>query len=323
MHSTGILRRGQMLAVALLVAAMALGVTAPSQAAHAAAGPQTWHVTVGAESANSVIEGMIFTPDAIFVHRGDSVVWTVGSGEIHTVSFGAPPPFSGPPSIEDLIKLFATPAGGSSFNGASYYNSGLLTNVPVASGFPFANQQYSLAIDAPVGDYTFYCLVHGQEMSQVVHVIPDDQAYPFTQANYDSQAAQQRAHTLAAGWNAFAKTNANLSDHTVSVGQSVDSGMTDIMRFIRPNTSIKVGESVTFVNTTGAPHTVTIGEEMGFGPVGDWNNVRQGDNVSSGIFGTGFGATSVTFRFTQPGVYTYFCELHDYLGMVATITVTP
>jgi plastocyanin len=51
--------------------------------------------------------------------------------------------------------------------------------------------------------------------------------------------------------------------------------------------------------------------------------VRQGDNVSSGIFGAAFGGSSVTFRFTQPGVYTYFCELHDYMGMVATITVTP
>lgn len=323
MRNSGILRRGQMLAIALVVAAMALGISAPSRAAHAASANQTWHVTVGAQSANGVISGMIFTPSEIFVHRGDTVVWTVDAEEIHTVSFGDPPPFSGPPTIEDLIKLFSTPAGGSSFTGASYYNSGLLTTVPQAAGFPFATQQYSLTINAPVGDYMFYCLVHGPMMSQMVHVIPDGQAYPFTQANYDSQAAQESAHVIAQGWQAFGKTNAGLDRHTVSVGSSVDSGMADIMRFVRGNTSIKVGETVTFVNTTSTPHTVTIGKELGFGPYGDWNNVRQGDNVSSGIFGAAFGQSSVTFRFTQPGVYTYFCELHDYMGMVATITVTP
>ncbi|HEV2235509.1 MAG TPA: plastocyanin/azurin family copper-binding protein, partial [Ktedonobacterales bacterium] len=312
-----------MLAVALMVAMLALGISAPSRAAHAAAN-QTWHVTVGAESPNGVIAGMIFAPDAIYVHRGDTVVWTVGSMEPHTVSFGAPPPFSGPPSLEDLIKLFATPAGGSSFTGASYYNSGLLTTVPEASGFPFAAQQYSLAINAPVGTYMFYCLVHGQTMSQVVHVIADDAAYPFTQANYDAQAAQQRAHVIAQGWSAFAQTNANLPDHTVSVGQRVDAGMADVMRFVRGNTTIKVGETVTFVNTTTAPHTVTIGKELGFGQYGDLNNVRLGDNVNTGIFGPAFGGvTSMTLRFTQPGVYTFYCELHDFMGMVATITVTP
>lgn len=323
MHSTGLLRRSRLLVVALVVGAMALGISAPSQAAHAASAHQTWNVTVGVQSANGVIAGMIFTPSEIFVKAGDTIVWTVGSKEIHTVAFGAPPPFSGPPTLEDLIKLFSTPAGGSSFTGASFYNSGVLTTVPEASGFPFAAQQYSLAINAPVGNYTFYCLVHGPMMSQVVHVIANDAAYPFTQANYDSQAAQQRAHTIADGWKAWGQTNANLPDNVVSVGQSVDSGQADIMRYIRGNTTIKVGGTVTFVNSTFAPHTVTIGRELGLGQYGDLNNVRQGDNVNSGIFGAAFGQASVTFRFTQPGVYTYFCELHDYIGMVATITVTP
>jgi plastocyanin len=324
MHCNGILRRGQMLAIALVVVALALGISAPARSAHAAPAHQTWNVTVGVQSANGVIAGMIFTPSEIFVKSGDTVVWTVDSGEIHTVSFGAPPPFSGPPSIEDLIKLFSTTAGGSSFTGTGYYNSGIMTTMPEASGFPFAMQQYSLAINAPVGDYTFYCLVHGPMMSQVVHVIADDQAYPFSQANYDSQAAQQRAHTIAAAWNAWGQTNANLADNVVSVGQSVDAGQADIMRFIRDNTTIKVGGTVAFVNSTFGPHTVTIGAEMGFGPYGDRNNVRLGDNVSSGIFGPAFGGvTSVTFRFTQPGVYHYFCALHDYEGMVGTITVTP
>src|SRR5690242_887979 len=86
MHSLGVLRRCQMLAIALVVGALALGISAPSQAAFAAAGHQTWNVTVGAESANGVIQGMIFTPSEIFVKAGDTIVWTVGAKEIHTVA---------------------------------------------------------------------------------------------------------------------------------------------------------------------------------------------------------------------------------------------
>jgi plastocyanin len=198
-----------------------------------------------------------------------------------------------------------------------------MTTVPEASGFPAALQQYALTINAPVGDYTFYCLVHGPTMSQVVHVIDSGAPYPFTQAQYDSQAAQQRGAIFAQGWQAFARTQATLAPNTVSVGQSVDAGQADVMRFIRPNTTIKVNGSVTFNNVTMAPHTVTIGEEQGILPYGDFNNVRLGDNVSSGIFGAAFGNSSVTFHFTQPGVYHYFCVLHDYMGMDGTITVTP
>src|SRR5690349_12559571 len=130
MHYTGILRRGQMLVIALVVGALALGVSAPSRSAHAAAAHQTWHVTVGAQSANGAISGMIFTPSDIFVHRGDTVVWTVGSGEIHTVAFGNPPADTDDEAaegitnpidnaIEELIEQFATPAGGASFDGVS------------------------------------------------------------------------------------------------------------------------------------------------------------------------------------------------------------
>src|SRR5262249_55945614 len=194
--------------------------------------------------------------------------------------------------------------------------------VPAAAGFPLAIQHYSLTITAPVGNYTFYCLVHGPIMSQVVHVIPSAQPYPFTQAQYNAQAAQQRAHVLAQGWQAYAQTQSSLAPHTVSVGQSVDAGQADVMRFLHTNTSIKVNSTVTFINTTMDPHTVTIGAEEalpggGVLPFGDWNNVRQGENVSSGLFGAAFTSvglpTSVTFRFTQPGVYPYFCIFHDFM----------
>jgi plastocyanin len=343
MHNTGFVRRCQPLMMALVAGALALAMSAPTSMAHAAAEHHTWQVTVGVQTANGAIAGMAFTPSQIYVKAGDTVVWTVGAKEIHTVTFGTPPADTDDEAgegitnpllnaFEELIERFATPAGGSSFDGVSYYNSGIMTTVPAASGFPQAIKQYQLAINAPVGAYTFYCLVHGPTMSQVVHVIPNDQAYPFTQAQYDAQAAQQRGHLFAQGWQAYAQTQAVLAPNSVSVGSSVDAGQADVMRFLRANTTIKVDESVTFTNATMDPHTVTIGSEQalpggGLLPFGNWNDIHQGDNISSGVFGaafTGFGLpTSVTFRFTQPGVYHYFCVFHDYMGMVGTITVTP
>ncbi|HEX8998154.1 MAG TPA: plastocyanin/azurin family copper-binding protein [Ktedonobacterales bacterium] len=337
MRSAGFLRRCQLLVIASVTAALSLAVGMPSSVAHAAAS-HTWQVTVGVQTANGAISGMAFTPSQIYVKAGDTIVWTVGSKEIHTVTFGNPPAntdnegaegITNPllNAFEEIEEQFATPAGGTSFDGVSNYSSGIMTTTPAASGFPQAKQHYSLTIDAPVGTYTFYCLVHGPMMSQVVHVIPSDQAYPFTQAQYDAQAAQQRGHIFAQGWQAYAKTVAGLAPNTVSVGASVDAGQADVMRFLRPNTTIKVNGSVTFINKTFDPHTVTIGAEQGILAYGDTNNVRQGDNVSSGVFGaafTGFGLPgSVTFRFTQPGVYHYYCVFHDYMGMVGTITVTP
>ncbi|HEY7982514.1 MAG TPA: plastocyanin/azurin family copper-binding protein [Ktedonobacterales bacterium] len=334
MRGTEILRRGQMLAIALVVGALALGISAPSRAAAAAATTHhTWHVTVGVQTSGGSISGMIFTPSDIFVHRGDTVVWTVGAKEIHTVAFGNPPadtdneagegitsPIDN--AFEELIEQFAAPAGGASFDGVSYHNSGIMTTVPAASGFPQAIQQYSLQINAPVGTYNFYCLVHGPMMSQNVHVIADSQAYPFNQEQYNDQAEHQRDHVFAQGRRAIDQTEDHLASHTVSVGSSVDSGQADIMRFIHTNTTIEVGESVTFNNTTFGPHTVTIGKEQGtFGQYGNLNSVHLGDNVSSGVFGMAFGHPSVTFRFMQPGVYHYYCMLHDYEGMVGTITV--
>jgi plastocyanin len=332
-------------AIALIAAALPLvvtGITAPAAfAREQSSGPRTWHVTVGVQTANGAISGMVFTPSHIWVKHGDTVVWTVGSPEIHSVTFGAPPPDTDDEgtegitnpianALEELEEQFETPAGGHSFTGDGYYNSGVMTTVPAASGFPDALRSYALTINAPVGDYTFYCLVHGPMMSQTVSVIASAQRYLFTQEQYNQQAAQQRAEVFAQGWRAYAQTKSSLPRNTVYLGTRVDSGQADIMRFVRTNTVVKVNSWVTFTNDAMSPHTVTIGSEaaLPFGGLvehGDLGNVRGGENVSSGLFGAafaGFGLpTSVKFRFTQPGVYHVFCIFHDYMGMVGTINV--
>ena len=330
------------LAVLIALLAGALPLVGASTPSALAAGHRTWNVTVGVQTSNGTFSGMVFTPRTIFVKRGDTIVWTVGAKEIHTVAFGKPPadtdneagegitnPLEN--AVEELIERFATPAGGHSFNGTSFYNSGVMTTVPAASGFPQAIQRYWLTINAPVGTYTFYCLVHGPMMSQVVHVIPSSQAYPFTQQQYNEQAAQQRAHVFAQGREQWQQTAEGLPSNTVYAGPKVAIGQADVMRFIRTNTTIKVNSTVTFINVSMDPHTVTIGSvpaKAGGGllPFGNVKDIDLDDNVSSGLIGAAFSflgvPSSVTFRFTQPGVYHFYCIFHDYEGMTGTITVT-
>lgn len=338
MRNSGFLPRSIMGVVATVGMAISLVLGTTATTAFAAE-HHTWHVTVGVQTSNGAISGMAFTPSNIFVKRGDTVVWTVGSKEIHTVSFGNPPAdtdneaaegITNPivNNFEEVEELFGKTAGGSSFTGTGYYNSGVMTQAPAASGFPGALQHYSLTINAPVGNYTFYCLVHGPIMTEVVHVIPNSQAYPFTQHQYNEQAEHQRAAIFAQGRRAWDRTEDNLAPNTVSVGFSVDAGQADLMRFVLKNTTVEVNTPVKFTNVSMDPHTVTIGSEaaMPFGglvPFGNLSNVKLGQNVSSGVFGAAFAPlpTSVTFRFTQPGVYHYFCIFHDNQGMVGTITV--
>ena len=77
--------------------------------------------------------------------------------------------------------------GGKAYDGHSYYNSGVMTNVS-DSGFR-AVTAYTLAFPHK-GNFTYYCLVHGMAMKGVVHVRAAGTDYPYSQAQYDRQAAE-------------------------------------------------------------------------------------------------------------------------------------
>lgn len=96
-------------------------------------------------------------------------------------------------TFEEFEEMALPPASGHTFTGSGFYNSGVMTNVPAASGFPTAVQHYSLQIEAAPGTYFFYCLVHGSMMSQLVTVISSGQAYPYSQGQYNAHAATERA----------------------------------------------------------------------------------------------------------------------------------
>lgn len=278
--------------------------------------PQTWSVQVGQESRNQAIQGMAFLPSNIYVDAGDTVAWTARSAEIHTVTFlaaGQSLASTQPFNPADPAQLFEQ--GGDSYDGHSYYNSGVMTNV-TNSGFPAATS-YHLKFPT-AGTFTYYCLVHGAMMKGTVHVARAGTPYPFTQRQYDQLATLQSLAILWDGvklWHATAR----LADaHHVYTG--ADDGTAMVMRFIQPTVKVRVGETVTFINNgMAAPHTVTFGAEPAnfLVPVGDPGTFAGGD-LNSGLMLPG---STFKVTFTKAGTFTYLCAFHDYMGMVGTVVV--
>jgi plastocyanin len=300
-------RKLGVLGVGLAALILPLGLMSPAVAATGT----TWTVLSGSESADMAIQGMAFLPADVYINAGDTVKWVANSAEIHTVTF-----------LKDKQALQpynpATDAGPTgpvgSYDGVSYYNSGIF-----ATHDPSLPTSYSLTFPN-VGDFTYYCLVHGNMMKGTVHVAAAGSAYQFTQADYDAQAATGAAAIIADG-NALASTKAlAANDHTVFEG--ADDGVAMVMRFIQPKVTVHVGETVTFINDgMGAPHTVTFGTPVGnpTAPAGDPTNFTGG-YLNSGFAVPG---TSFTVTFNKAGTFDYVCILHAGMGMVGSVTVLP
>jgi plastocyanin len=86
-------------------------------------------------------------------------------------------------------------------------------------------------------------------------------------------------------------TMANAADHTVTI-----SGFA----FEPANLTIAAGDTVTFVNRDGAPHTATQND-------GAFDTGRLGKDQQSKL------------TFTSAGTFAYFCDIHR--GMTGQITV--
>lgn len=285
--------------------------------AHHESHPRTWTVQVGNESHDQAIQGMSFLPANIYINAHDTIRWRANSAEIHTVSFlakgqtlASTQPFD-PSNPAELLKQ-----GGNWYDGKSYYNSGVLTNVS-NSGFP-AVRSYSLSF-AKTGNFTYWCLVHGMAMKGTVHVRAAGTDYPYSQSQYNRASQKQVGKILRDGYHLWHETAEDATNHRVFQGN--DDGVAMVMRFIRSTVHVHVGQTVTFKNTgMGAPHTVTFGTEPSnlFPPLGDPTNY-SGGQLNSGIQPPG---ASFAVTFTKAGTYSYICGLHDFMGMVGKVVVS-
>jgi plastocyanin len=151
-----------------------------SQATPVAEGGTTWEVAAGVGEEQAQV--MRFLPDQLEIHAGDTVQWTQRSGtEPHTVTFPgeAPPPElilvepqpAGPPLLI-LNPEVMEPAGGPTYDGTSFANSGWLQeeSVEFPEGVEFP-QTWELTFDQP-GEYRYHCALHaGAEAGELMGMV--------------------------------------------------------------------------------------------------------------------------------------------------------
>jgi plastocyanin len=317
MHRKSLLRR---LALAVVsVTALAVPVALGSNASAATGGPLTWQVRVGAESPDMAVSAMTFLPREVWVNVGDTVHWTAGSAEPHTVTFLAPG--TSLPEFNPFDPSQTMPQGPSDYDGTAYTNSGIIATQPI---FVFTDpaSSYDLTFTA-TGNFTYYCLLHGVMMTGVVHVRAAGTAYPYTQRDYDRVGNQQARALLHDGRVAWRQAKqAQATGHSVLVG--IDGEGFAVSRFIRSHVVVHRGDTVRFfVAGPGAPHTVTFGQEPPIpavlGPSGDPTHYAGG-NLNSGVLQPG---KPFDVTFTTTGRFHYICAIHDGMGMVGDVTVVP
>lgn len=92
------------------------------------------------------------------------------------------------------------------------------------------------------------------------------------------------------------------------------------------NPTVKVGQTIEFVNTSGGPHNVAF--EPGRIPAGAADILNRNMPSRMGpLSGPMITAPNATYRVSFAGVpagqYGYFCLPHKAMGMTGVITVTP
>ncbi|GAC1464063.1 MAG: hypothetical protein PVSMB7_06580 [Chloroflexota bacterium] len=282
----------------------------------AGAAPATWHVAVGGATPDNSVVALRYHPTNLMVDAGDSVAWSVAGDERHTVTF-----LSGQPRPTNA----EAPVGDNVYAGTGLHSSGAI----------FPGKAYTLAFPS-AGVYAYICLFH-PGMKGSVTVQQSGAAYPQTQAQLDALASSEIADNLAGGpallnsQKLTASTNADGSiTHNTFAG--LGNGTIAAMRFFPSALSIKVGDTLTWVDTDPSmPHTVT------FAPDGKYPDFPSPAAVTpaggatydgTAFTNSGFitpagtpGNHPYTLKFTKAGVYMYHCLIHDDLGMVGVVIV--
>jgi plastocyanin len=125
---------------------------------------------------------------------------------------------------------------------------------------------------------------------------------------------------IAAGSLAGCSANAESSTTTPTATTSASAGPVinlSSLIFNPSTTTVKVGTTVTWHNDEPITHTVTSGRFEGV----DKNTGLRSSQNPDGTFNAKLAGKGKTFSFTftQPGIYTYYCDIHQ--GMNATIRV--
>jgi plastocyanin len=304
---------------------------------------------VGAQSADKGKQALAFLSNEVWIHAGDSILWTAATDELHTVTFlktgQIRPPLFAAGNSGPFVGCPGATSTGSNFDGST-----CVTSAPLTIG-----QTYSVHFPT-AGNYKLVCLVHVR-MTGAVHVLPTSQALPHDQAFYDRQAVQNQAELLSDASGLEGRGNSaaqQISANGVTAGIAAieatggGSSTASVMRFLGGMIVVRVGDTVEWTNHAPSIfHTITFGTEPvnAFPPFPlvlpiDPDGVRHAvvsstsDSINSGVIGSPnqetVGApqlpldfTRFRVTFTAPGTFNYICALHDDIGMKGTVVVHP
>ncbi len=298
------------------------GTVSPTPTPSSKPAAQMWYVQAGGSTQTEALQGLEYYPKSITIDAGDSVTWKFPAAEPHTVTFlgpqASPPPPSDPSNQQ--------PAGGSSYDGTVYTNS----------GFAAGGKTYTLTF-TKAGTYTYYCLIHGEMVGTVV-VQPAGTAYPQSQAQLDATGQSNLQADLANATSAVGLFPYTAGGPHIAAGISSGLGLpplgpSSVVRFLTgpslDDTDVKVavGTTVTWTNLdSNLPHTVTFpvaGQQLPpmspFSPPSGPTSYDGSTMVNSGPMMPG---RSFSLTFTKAGTYAYDCLFHDGAeGMMGSVTV--
>jgi plastocyanin len=163
-----------------------------------------WQATVGAQSNDHGLQALAFLTNEIWIHAGDSIVWTFPTGEIHTVTF-----------IPDGQTRFPFTVGCPGYTPSPATFTGLtcVSTPPMLNG-----QTYTVSFPNS-GNFKLVCLVH-ENMTAAIHVLPLSAALPHDQDFYDKQAATEQGELLSDKIHDHGKNEKN----TVTAGNGTGRG---------------------------------------------------------------------------------------------------
>ena len=324
----------------VLAAAVMFGAAAglfSSQLMAQDAEPQAFTVMAGGHGPGNV-EVLAFAPLSLQVHRGDSITWVVtGFHNIHFENEPQPLVVMSEVNGQMMPLLNSAIAFPTIETNAAYQGGDANSGLPVEGAPPF-----SLVIDLEPGTYSYLCDIH-PGMAGTVTVVADDVTIPSP-----SQTTLQGAGELGATIGAASVTLLELENqaiaqadpHQVQLG-SGGTGRATINELFPFTTVIKAGESVTWTNPADSvePHLVgwppVRGQDvapievegqppiLAMGPTllpltPSESAIALGEAFASGIIEPG---QSYTLTFTEPGVYSYTCNIHP--AMNGTVVVQP
>jgi plastocyanin len=302
---------------------------------------RAWKAIAGGGTQDISVVVNAFSPRTLEIGVGDTVTWQIIG--FHNIAFpGGGQPLPAMDAMEgDNVYVnprVAFPAGGATYDGTTYTNSGL----PQDPSKPFT---YSLTF-TKAGTYTYICIVHGPAMSGKV-IVGKAMGSP---AAVEQQAKKAMAASIQAGQSAWKKfaTMRQGSEVVVPLIGDVRAGYS-ILRFTPQPLRVAVGttvtwkmadlfeiHTVTFLGGQKPPEFVLVQPQSQGPPKLQMNPAALKPSGGKTYDGMGIANSGVLYppiaapanlpksyslTFTKAGTYEYWCLVHVPEGMKGTIIV--